>query len=72
MTPDEVVQAFAELICKLQVPISIESEMPLAARRLEAIRNPWGRLHREIVGFGWGTEEIVAQRLSELLGTTTS
>lgn len=64
MTRDETIDAIAELMAGLQVPISMG--MPLGAA-LE----PWRRLNDEAVSFGWADANMYRVKLAEMLADTS-
>jgi hypothetical protein len=61
MTRDERVQALAELLAGLQVPLSIGI--------LGAAQEPYRRLLNDVPGFGWRTADDFRPYAEEILAT---
>ena len=51
MQKHEFARALGELMASLAVPVSLG--MP----GIEKAREPWGKLHMELAGFGWKSAE---------------
>lgn len=60
MDKEEIIEAVAELVVGLQVPVSMA--MPLGTAT-----EPWRKLKDELAGFGWTSKEIVADALRKKL-----